>query len=50
LYNFGRVAPNSEERFVRHGVARFTLRPAQLEWEFIAVDGTVLDRGLDTCR
>jgi hypothetical protein len=50
LYNFGRVAPNSEERFVRHGVARFTLRPAQLEWEFIAVDGTVLDQGLDTCR
>jgi hypothetical protein len=50
LYNFVRNAQNSEERIMRYGVARFTLRPAQVEWEFIAVDGTVLDRGLDTCR
>lgn len=50
LYNFVRVALNSEERLVRYGVARFVLRPAQVDWEFIGIDGSVLDRGLDTCR
>jgi hypothetical protein len=50
LYNFVRNAPNSEERIIRHGVVRFTLRPAQVDWEFIGVDGATLDRGLDTCR
>ena len=50
LYSFVRSAANSEERIMRYGVARFTLRPAQVDWEFVAVDGTVLDRGLDTCR
>ena len=50
LYTFVRNAPNSEERILRYGVARFTLRPAQVEWEFIAIDGTTLDQGLDTCR
>lgn len=50
LYNFVRVAPNSEQRIAGHGVMRFTLRPAQVDWEYIALDGTVVDRGLDTCR
>lgn len=50
LYNFVRNAPNSEERIMRYGVARFTLRPAQVDWEFLGLDGSVLDRGLDTCR
>lgn len=50
LYNFVRASGNSEERMMRSGVIRFTLRPAQVEWEFIAVDGSVGDRGLDTCR
>ena len=50
LYNFVRAAGNSEERIMRNGVIRFTLRPAQLEWEFITLDGSVADRGLDTCR
>jgi hypothetical protein len=50
LYNFVRATQNSEERIIRHGVARFTLRPAQLDWEFLSVDGTVRDSGLDTCR
>lgn len=50
LYNFVRVAPNSEERIMRYGVARFTLRPAQLDWEFVGLDGAIADRGLDTCR
>ena len=50
LYTFVRSAPNSEERIMRYGVIRFTLRPAQVEWEFITLDGSVADRGLDTCR
>ena len=50
LYNFVRAAPNSEERIMKFGVARFTLAPAQLNWEFLAIDGSVADRGLDTCR
>jgi 3',5'-cyclic AMP phosphodiesterase CpdA len=50
LYNFVRVAQNSDERISRHGVVRFTLRPAQVDWEFLGIDGSVSDRGLDTCR
>jgi len=50
LYNFVRAAPNSEERIMKFGVVRFTLRPAQVDWEFLAIDGSVADRGLDTCR
>lgn len=50
LYNFVRVTANSEERIMRHGVTRFTLRPAQVDWEFLGLDGTVRDSGLDTCR
>ena len=50
LYSIARVAPNSEERMSRFGVVRLTLRAAQLEWEFLTIDGTVADRGLDTCR
>ena len=50
LYNFVRITRNSEERIMRYGVARFTLRPARMDWEFIGLDGTVLDSGLDTCR
>jgi hypothetical protein len=50
LYNFVRAAGNSEERIMRNGVLRLTLRPAQVDWEFITLDGSVADRGLDTCR
>jgi acid phosphatase type 7 len=50
LYNFVRAAPNSEARIMRSGVARLTLRPAQVDWEFLGIDGSVSDRGLDTCR
>ena len=50
LYNFVRAAANSEERILKFGVVRFTLRPAQVDWEFLAIDGSVADRGLDTCR
>jgi len=50
LYNFVRAAGNSEERIMRFGVLRLTLRPAQVEWEFLTLDGSVADGGLDTCR
>lgn len=50
LYSFVRMAANSEERSSRPGVMRFTLRPAQVDWEFLGIDGSVGDRGLDTCR
>jgi hypothetical protein len=50
LTRFIRVDANSEERILKPGVMSFTLRPAAIEWEFVAVDGSVLDRGLDTCR
>lgn len=50
LYSFVRHSENSEERVMRYGVARFTLRPARVEWEFAGIDGSIVDRGLDTCR
>ena len=50
LYNFVRVAPNSDARIMRSGVARLTLRPGQVDWEFLGIDGSISDRGLDTCR
>lgn len=50
LYNFVRVAPNSEARLSRSGVMKFTLAPAQVSWEFHGIDGSISDRGLDTCR
>lgn len=50
LYNFVRTGANSEERISKYGVIKFTLRPAQVDWEFLAVDGTIADRGLDICR
>jgi hypothetical protein len=50
LYNFVRARQNSEERIMKFGVVRFTLRPAQVDWEFLGIDGSVSDPGLDTCR
>jgi hypothetical protein len=50
LTRFIRVERNSEERIMQNGVMYFTLRPAAIEWEFHAIDGSVTDRGLDTCR
>jgi hypothetical protein len=50
LYSLVRASQNSEERIMKFGVIKFTLRPAQVDWEFVAVDGTVGDRGLDTCH
>lgn len=50
IYSFARVAANSESRLRQHGVVRFILRPALVEWAFLGIDGSVGDSGLDTCR
>jgi 3',5'-cyclic AMP phosphodiesterase CpdA len=50
LYRFVRAAEHSEARIMAFGVVRLTLRPAQVDWEFLNVSGNVADRGLDTCR
>ena len=50
ITRFIRVDANSEERILKAGVMYFTLRPAAIEWAFHAVDGSVNDPGLDTCR
>ena len=50
LYSFVRQAANSDVRLMRYGVLRLTLRPARVDWEFVGVDGSVGDSGLDTCR
>lgn len=50
LYQFVRPAQNSEARIREFGVVRLTLRPAQIDWEFVNVSGAVADQGLDTCR
>ena len=50
LYNFVRARQNSEERITKFGVVRFTLKPGQVDWEFLGIDGSVSDPGLDTCR
>lgn len=50
LYSFVRTSANSELRIAQHGVVRFTLKPAQFEWEFLTTNGAVVDSGLDTCH
>ncbi len=50
LYSFVRAAPNSEARLMEFGVVRLTLRPAQVNWEFMTLNGAAVDTGLDTCR
>jgi hypothetical protein len=50
LYSFVRGSATSESRATEFGVLRLTLRPAQVDWEFLTVGGSIPDRGLDTCR
>ncbi len=50
LYNFVRVAPNSETRIKAFGVLKLTLEPSSYRWEFIEGDGAVTDRGSGVCH
>ncbi|MGE5763454.1 MAG: metallophosphoesterase family protein [Mycobacterium leprae] len=46
LYPFGPPTANSQQRITgQHGVLHVTLNPTSYQWKFVAVDGTVLDRG-----
>jgi len=45
-----RAAAHSEILLTNHGMLRLKLEPALYEWEFMDVNGTVLDRGLNVCH
>lgn len=49
-YQRARAAPRSELLISTHGVLRLKLEPALYEWEFLGVNGNVLDRGLNICH
>jgi 3',5'-cyclic AMP phosphodiesterase CpdA len=50
LYARGRAAASSETLIQSHGVLRLRLEPALYEWEFVDVNGSALDRGLNICH
>jgi len=49
-YQRARGAIRSELLISTHGVLRLKLEPALYEWEFLGVNGNVLDRGLNICH
>ena len=49
-YQRARAALRSELLISTHGVLRLKLEPALYEWEFLGVNGNVLDRGLNICH
>ena len=49
-YQRARAARNSEVMISTHGVLRLKLEPALYEWEFLGINGNVLDRGLNICH
>ena len=49
-YQRARAARNSELLLSTHGLLRLKLEPALYEWEFLAANGHVLDRGLSICH
>jgi hypothetical protein len=51
LRAFGNPVANSEFRAaVAQGVLKFTLRDGSYDWEFIAIDGAISDRGTAYCH
>jgi 3',5'-cyclic AMP phosphodiesterase CpdA len=50
LYDFFRVAPNSQARVKAFGVLRFTLNPGNYDWTFLDGAGNVRDTGADGCH
>ena len=50
LYEFQRQEPNSQARHRAHGVLRMRLNTHNYLWEFIALNGAVLDAGSDGCH
>jgi hypothetical protein len=49
-YARARAALHSELLLTNHGMLRLKLEPALYEWEFMDVNGAVLDRGLNVCH
>jgi hypothetical protein len=51
LYDFMATAkPGSEHRIKTWGILKLTLWPDRYKWEFIDLNGAVLDQGSDTCH
>ena len=50
LYHKVRHAVNSEFFAANYGVLRLKLDPALYEWQFVDMNGNVLDRGLNVCH
>lgn len=50
LYGRVRSAGNSEVFISNYGILRLKLDPALYEWQFMDMNGTVLDRGLNICH
>jgi hypothetical protein len=42
--------PGSEHRIKTWGILKLTLWPDRYKWEFIDLNGAVLDQGSDTCH
>jgi acid phosphatase type 7 len=49
-YQRARAARNSEVMLSTHGLLRLKLEPALYEWEFLGVNGSVLDQGRAICH
>jgi hypothetical protein len=50
LYDFMRVAPNSQTRIKAFGVLRLTLAPSGYQWAFLEAGGGTADLGSDSCH
>lgn len=50
LYGRVRGAANSEMLISNYGILRLKLDPALYEWQFMDMNGNVLDRGLNICH
>jgi len=50
LYDFMRVAANSQSRIKNYGVLRLSLDPAGYTWAFVEPGGSSLDLGFDSCH
>ena len=35
--------------FTHYGVLELTLHPTSYDWSFVAIDGSIIDSGTDTC-
>ena len=49
-YHRARASRNSEVLISTHGLLRLKLEPALYEWEYLAANGNVLDKGLSICH